>query len=476
MEAAALRCLERGADRPIRDARRTRGARARRRVQPGRRARSDLRRAAGARCGRGLRCRWRGRWRAVRGELPSGHPRRCGDPQSPAVRASRRPGVFRSLQPDRWRRRGADRHGYSDPLGTAARAGRPVPARPGVGAGVGVGVGVDFAFPLAAAEPAAEADAGRPGGHGGHAGDPAAAGSRRSGSDPGGAGGRERRRRCAPAGSARGPSVRRRTLGLGALAACLLVVAGCGGGQSATIDPSAVPTAASLAKVKIPAGDWMRFDFDAQRSGVGPAATGLSLHNVGALRLRKVKLPGTVDSSAIELHAIKVRGRTHDAVFVTTTYGRTLAIDPGSGRILWEFTPARHPVIRGERPDHDRQPDRRSRPHLHLRGVAGRRDPQAGGGRRPRGPWRRLAGQRHPRRHAREDRRGAQHQRGIGGRDHRRVHRRCPALSGPRGHDRPLVGPDHRGVELAVLGPPHADRAEHVPGQRLGDLGPRRGR
>jgi PQQ-like domain len=133
--------------------------------------------------------------------------------------------------------------------------------------------------------------------------------------------------------------VTRRALACGALAACLLVVAGCGGGKSATIDPSAVPTAASLAKVKIPSGDWTQFNFDAQRSGVGPAATGLGPHNVGALRLRKVKLPGTVDSSAIELHAVNVRGRTHDAVFVTTTYGRTLAIDPGSGRIMWEFTP-----------------------------------------------------------------------------------------------------------------------------------------
>jgi hypothetical protein len=100
-----------------------------------------------------------------------------------------------------------------------------------------------------------------------------------------------------------------------------------------------VPTAAALAKVKIPSGDWTRFNFDAQRSGVEPAATGLSEHDVGALRLRRVKLPGTVDSSAVELHAVKVRGRVHDAVFVTTTYGRTLAIDPASGATLWQFTP-----------------------------------------------------------------------------------------------------------------------------------------
>ena len=130
---------------------------------------------------------------------------------------------------------------------------------------------------------------------------------------------------------------------LAGLTACLLAVAvavaGCAGARTATIDPSAVPTAASIAKANIPSGDWTQFDFDAQRSGVGPAATGLTAHNVGALRLRKVRLPGTVDSSAIELHAVTIGGRVHDALFMTTTYGRTLAIDPGSGRILWEFTP-----------------------------------------------------------------------------------------------------------------------------------------
>src|SRR5438477_13157271 len=113
-----------------------------------------------------------------------------------------------------------------------------------------------------------------------------------------------------------------------ALAGLALLLAGCGG-HSASVDPSAVPTAASLARVKIPPGDWTQFGFDAQRSGVGPTATGLGQHNVGALRLRRVRLPGTVDSSAIELHGVVVRGRKHDVVFVTTTYGRTLEPDPG---------------------------------------------------------------------------------------------------------------------------------------------------
>jgi outer membrane protein assembly factor BamB len=131
--------------------------------------------------------------------------------------------------------------------------------------------------------------------------------------------------------------VRRALLALCALSAALL--AGCGG-QTASVDPTAIPTAATLAKSKIPAvADWLGFDFDAQRSGVGPAAVGLGPHNVGGLRLRKVKLPGTVDSSAIALHGIVVHRRRHDLLVMTTTYGRTLAVDAGSGRILWEFTP-----------------------------------------------------------------------------------------------------------------------------------------
>ncbi len=130
--------------------------------------------------------------------------------------------------------------------------------------------------------------------------------------------------------------MRRALLALGALA---LGLAGCGG-HVASIDPAAVPTKATLAKTKIPAGaDWTRFDVDAQRSGVDPAPTGLTARNVGALRLRKVALPGTVDSSAIELHGIDVHGHKHDVLVMTTTYGRTLALDLHTGRMLWEFTP-----------------------------------------------------------------------------------------------------------------------------------------
>jgi outer membrane protein assembly factor BamB len=52
-----------------------------------------------------------------------------------------------------------------------------------------------------------------------------------------------------------------------------------------------------------------------------------------------VRLPGTVDSSAIYLRGVTVRGAAHDTLFVTTTYGITLAIDATNGKILWRWTP-----------------------------------------------------------------------------------------------------------------------------------------
>jgi hypothetical protein len=131
---------------------------------------------------------------------------------------------------------------------------------------------------------------------------------------------------------------------LGALACCAAVVAGCGGSGPAIVGPGADSSSeyssASAARAEVPESDWLRFDYDAQRDGVGPAATGISTGNVKHLRLRTVRLPGTVDSSAIELAGVTVRGRKRDVIVVTTTYGHTLALDPGSGKRLWEFTPA----------------------------------------------------------------------------------------------------------------------------------------
>jgi outer membrane protein assembly factor BamB len=44
-----------------------------------------------------------------------------------------------------------------------------------------------------------------------------------------------------------------------------------------------------------------------------------------------------------------VNGGTHDVFFVTTTYGKTLAIDADSGKILWRFTPSGYDTWAGSR-------------------------------------------------------------------------------------------------------------------------------
>ena len=96
-----------------------------------------------------------------------------------------------------------------------------------------------------------------------------------------------------------------------------------------------------------PAGmDWARFNYDTARSGSAPGS-GITAANVSKLRRLSVRLDGTVDSSPIYLHDVRVRGGSHDTFFVTTTYGRTEAIDAGSGHVLWRFTPPDYARVAG---------------------------------------------------------------------------------------------------------------------------------
>lgn len=101
-------------------------------------------------------------------------------------------------------------------------------------------------------------------------------------------------------------------------------------GSSATPDAGAIRAG----------GDWTRFGYDAARHNSGPASTGISAANVGRLKRQQVRLPGTVDSSPIYLRGVRIRGGRHDTFFVTTSYGKTLAVDAASGAVLWTFTPA----------------------------------------------------------------------------------------------------------------------------------------
>jgi outer membrane protein assembly factor BamB len=126
--------------------------------------------------------------------------------------------------------------------------------------------------------------------------------------------------------------------------ACILIAA-CGGsaGNAAdtstpTVGAAAIPAPGRIATAA-PLRDWPEFGLDPQRSDASERATGITSANVAHLRRLRVALPGTVDSSPIYLHAATVNGAVHETIVVTTTYGRTLAIDAASGRVLWTFTP-----------------------------------------------------------------------------------------------------------------------------------------
>jgi hypothetical protein len=112
-------------------------------------------------------------------------------------------------------------------------------------------------------------------------------------------------------------------------------------GAAPTSREPAENAAAPTSRVEADANghDWTRFGWDAGRSSAATDETGITAANVATLRRQQVTLDGTVDSSPIYLHGVRANGAMHDVFFVTTTYGKTLAIDADDGTILWRYTP-----------------------------------------------------------------------------------------------------------------------------------------
>lgn len=88
--------------------------------------------------------------------------------------------------------------------------------------------------------------------------------------------------------------------------------------------------------------DWTRFNVDEARTGAFDTTTGITAANIATMRRQQVTLDGTVDASAIYLHNVQVNAAAHDVFFVTTTYGKTIAVDANDGSILWRFTPTNY--------------------------------------------------------------------------------------------------------------------------------------
>jgi len=119
-----------------------------------------------------------------------------------------------------------------------------------------------------------------------------------------------------------------------------VLVATCGVAAVLLLAEGATTGKTAAASARETGGDWTRFGYDAARHDSGPAATGITAATVGSLARQRVELGGTADSSPIYLRGVSVRGVPHDVFIVTTSYGRTVAVDASSGAVLWTFTPA----------------------------------------------------------------------------------------------------------------------------------------
>ena len=97
------------------------------------------------------------------------------------------------------------------------------------------------------------------------------------------------------------------------------------------------------------AQDWPMFGGDLQSSSANAQPAGITAAALGQLRRRQVALDGLVDASAVYLHVARIHGERHEAIFITTTYGKTLAVDAERGEILWEYTPASYAHLAGTR-------------------------------------------------------------------------------------------------------------------------------
>jgi outer membrane protein assembly factor BamB len=116
------------------------------------------------------------------------------------------------------------------------------------------------------------------------------------------------------------------------------VLAGaCSGGE--TVTPTAEttvrietePSTTDAAPPPVQSG-WPTFGFNPARGSAFAGQTGITAGNVGNLERRQVRLPGTADSSPIYLPEL-------EAFVLTTSYGKALAVEAASGKILWTFVP-----------------------------------------------------------------------------------------------------------------------------------------
>jgi outer membrane protein assembly factor BamB len=75
------------------------------------------------------------------------------------------------------------------------------------------------------------------------------------------------------------------------------------------------------------------------KSNVSTTPTGIDATSLTALQHQQIILEGVVDASAAYLHGARVNGAVRNVLFVTTAYGKTIAVNADDGAVLWTHTP-----------------------------------------------------------------------------------------------------------------------------------------
>jgi FG-GAP-like repeat/FG-GAP repeat len=85
-----------------------------------------------------------------------------------------------------------------------------------------------------------------------------------------------------------------------------------------------------------PAYDWLQFDGDSTHSGSNTVERSLNEGNVGSLtRKYSVTLPAASDGTLVGIRGVALTSGIADVLFTTSTQGDIIAIDAGSGAVLW---------------------------------------------------------------------------------------------------------------------------------------------
>jgi hypothetical protein len=96
--------------------------------------------------------------------------------------------------------------------------------------------------------------------------------------------------------------------------------------------------AAAAVAPAVAAADWPIFNGNAARTG--SAAAGPTVAAVTKLHRKQIQVGGTVDSAAVYVSGVRIGGSSRDLFVMTTTYGKTVAVDAASGAVVWRYVPA----------------------------------------------------------------------------------------------------------------------------------------